>query len=137
KGIPLDQRSDIYSLGIILYEMLTGTVPFTGSSAYEVMIQRTTRPPRPASDHNPKIPQYMLKILDKCLQRQPELRYSSTAEILRDLDSQSVHSSLQYRVKRRGRLAAIAAGIIAVLLIGGGIVAWRSMSESRRRATEA
>src|SRR2546426_33894 len=80
KGIALDQRSDIYSLGIILYEMLTGTVPFTGSSAYEVMIQRTTRTPRPASDHNPKIPKYLLKILDKCLQTAPNLRYASAAE---------------------------------------------------------
>jgi serine/threonine protein kinase/tetratricopeptide (TPR) repeat protein len=137
KGVPLDQRSDIYSLGIMLYEMLTGALPFTGSSAYEVMIQRTTRTPRPASDHNPKIPQYLLKILDKCLQPQPDLRYASTAEILRDLDSQSFHSSLQYRVKRRGRLAAIAAAIIAVLVIGGAVMAWRSISESSRRATEA
>jgi tetratricopeptide (TPR) repeat protein/predicted Ser/Thr protein kinase len=137
KGIAIDHRSDIYSLGIILYEMLTGSLPFTGSSAYEVMIQRTTRTPRPASDHNPKIPKYLLKILDRCLQPQPELRYASTAEMLRDLDSQTFHSSLQYQVRRRGRLASIAGGIIAVLLIAGGILGWRAMQASRQRATEA
>src|SRR5438105_5143381 len=137
KGIALDHRSDIYSLGIILYEMLTGALPFTGSSAYEVMIQRTTRTPRPASDHNPKIPKYLLKILDRCLQPQPDLRYSTTAEILRDLDSQSFHSSLQYQVRRRGRLAKIIGGIVAVMIIAGAVVGWQAMRASRQRATEA
>ncbi|MDQ6801434.1 MAG: protein kinase [Acidobacteriota bacterium] len=137
KGITLDKRSDIYSLGIILYEMLTGTVPFTGSSAYEVMIQRTQRTPRPASDHNPKIPPYLLRILDKCLQPAPDLRYASTTEILRDLDAQTFHSSLQYSIRRRARLASAAALIVAVLLVTGGIIGWRTLSASRRRASDA
>ena len=137
KGVPLDQRSDIYSLGIILYEMLTGTVPFTGSSAYEVMIQRTTRTPRPASDHNPKIPRYLLKILDRCLQASPNLRYSSAAEILEDLDSQSFRSSLQYRVRRGGWLAGAAAIGVGVLLLAAIIAVWLGMNASRKRAAEA
>ncbi len=137
KGIDLDQRTDIYSLGIMLYEMLTGTVPFTGSSAYEVMIQRTQRTPRPASDHNPKIPQYLLKILDKCLQTAPSLRYPSAAEILHDLDAQTFHSSLQYRVRRQGRWAIAAAIVVGILLIAGGIAAWRAHSVSKQQATEA
>src|SRR5581483_3782488 len=137
KGIPLDKRSDIYSLGIMLYEMLTGSLPFTGSSAYEVMIQRTTRTPRPASDHNPKIPKYLLKILDRCLQPQPELRYASAAEILHDLDSQTFHSSLQYRVRRRGRLSIAIAAIAAIAIIAGGIFAWRAMRASKQHAIEA
>src|SRR5438552_13015406 len=137
KGIALDRRSDIYSLGIMLYEMLTGSLPFTGSSAYEVMIQRTTRTPRPASDHNPKIPKYLLKILDRCLQPQPELRYASTAEMLRDLDSQTFHSSLQYQVRRRGRLATIVAAVLGVVLIVGAIIGWQAMRASRRRSSEA
>ncbi len=135
KGIPLDQRSDLYSLGIILYEMLTGTVPFTGSSAYEVMIQRTQRTPRPASDHNPKIPPYLQKILERCLLADPLLRYGSAAEILHDLDTQTFHSSLRYRVRRQRRLAA--AVIAGIVLLAGGIAGWRVLRISTQRATEA
>jgi tetratricopeptide (TPR) repeat protein/predicted Ser/Thr protein kinase len=137
KGIPLDQRSDLYSLGIILYEMLTGTVPFTGSSAYEVMMQRTQRTPRPASDHNPKIPPYLLKILERCLQADPTLRYGSASEILHDLDAQTFHSSLKYRVRRRGRLAAVAAVIAGIVLLAGAIAGWRALRVSQQRASEA
>src|SRR5581483_8925042 len=137
KGIPLDKRSDIYSLGIILYEMLTGSLPFTGGSAYEVMIQRTTRTPRPASDHNPKIPKYLLKILDRCLQPDPNLRYGSAAEILRDLDTQTFHSSLQYRVRRRSRLWAGVGAVLTVAIIVGIILGSRAWIASRERATEA
>lgn len=137
KGIPLDPRSDIYSLGIILYEMLTGTVPFTGSSAYEVMIQRTQRTPRPASDHNPKIPPYLLKILDKCLQTDHKLRYEAVAGIIRDLDAQTVHHTLQYQVRKQGKWIAVAAALAVVLLIGGAIAAWRSFTTSKQQAAEA
>ena len=137
KGVELDQRSDIYSLGIILYEMLTGTLPFTGSSAWEVMIQRTQKTPRPASDHNPKIPPYLIKILERCLQPDPNLRYSSTAEILRDLDTQTFHSTLNYRVRKGGRWSAIIGAVLLVALIAGGIAAWRSFSTSKQRASEA
>ncbi len=137
KGIELDQRSDIYSLAIILYEMLTGTVPFTGSSAYEIMVQRTQRPPRPASDHNPKIPPYLLKILDKCLQVDPKLRYASVAEILRDLDTQTFHTSLPYAMRRRARLSAAAAVIAGVVLVAAGIVGWRTLRTTPVQTTEA
>jgi len=144
KGVDLDPRSDIYSLGIMLYEMLTGTVPFTGSSAYEVMIQRTQRSPRPASDHNPQIPKYLLDILNRCLQAPLNLRYASVGEILQDLDSQTFHSTLNYQVRRRGKMAAAGAALAVVLLLTGAIAAWRAPSAAtasptsrRRRSSPA
>ena len=137
KGVELDQRSDIYSLGIILYEMLTGTLPFTGASAWEVMIQRTQKTPRPASDHNPKIPPYLIKILERCLQPDPNLRYASTAEILRDLDTQTFHSTLNYQVRRRGKTAKAIGVLALVAFLAAGIVAWRHFAVSKQRATEA
>src|SRR5712691_703473 len=131
KGVPLDQRSDIYSLGIMLYEMLTGIVPFSGGSAYEVMIQRIQRTPRPATDHNPKIPPYLMKILQRCLETDPNLRYTSTSEILHDLDTQSVHRTFRMHILRSRRFApaAYAVAAITILLILAAVIGQRTLRD--------
>jgi serine/threonine protein kinase/tetratricopeptide (TPR) repeat protein len=122
KGEPAGLRSDIYSLGIILYEMLTGAVPFTGSSVFEVMIQRVQRPPRPAREVNPEIPGYLDKILERCLAMDPEARYQSVAEILKDLDSGTFHTTMRYELQRRRWLWPVAGG--AVLIVGLALAGW-------------
>ncbi len=139
KGVALDQRSDIYSLGVMLYEMLTGTVPFSGSSAYEVMIQRIQRPPRPATDHNPKIPPYLMKILQRCLETDPNLRYTSTSEILHDLDTQTVHRTFRMSVLRNRRFApvAYAAAAITILLILAAVIGQRTLRDREQARTAA
>ena len=113
-------RSDIYSLGIILYEMVTGAVPFVGKSVFEVMIQRVQRPARPAREINPEIPGYLEKILERCLAMDPEIRYQSIQEILKDLDSGTFHTTM--RLSSAQALAMAGRGGIAVvvgLALGG------------------
>lgn len=83
----LDQRSDLYTVGLILYELLTGKMPFNAESALASLIKRTQERAVPVSDHDEKISGALSGIASKCLERDLNLRYQSAAELLRDLEA--------------------------------------------------
>jgi eukaryotic-like serine/threonine-protein kinase len=85
----LDQRSDLFTLGLILYELLTGKTPYSAESVVASLIKRTQERAIPVSDHDGTIPQPLSNIVSKCLERDPKLRYQSAAELLHDLDAYS------------------------------------------------
>ena len=85
-GKDLDQRSDIFALGLILYEMLTGKQPFAADSALASLIKRTQERATPVSDVDAQIPGALSGIVSKCLERDVNLRYQNTAEFLADLE---------------------------------------------------
>ncbi len=84
----VDHRADLYSLGLIIYEMATGHVPFTGDSAIQVMLMRINEKPKSPKEFNPDLPDYMVRVIMRCLEREPERRYQSASEILADLDAE-------------------------------------------------
>jgi eukaryotic-like serine/threonine-protein kinase len=97
KGARGDQRSDIYSMGIIFYEMLTGRVPFVGPNPLAVMNERLLNDVKPPRDLNPEISPELQEILYRALEREPRHRYATASEMMWDLEHQE-----QVGVEQRG-----------------------------------
>ncbi len=81
----IDHRSDLYSLGVILCEMVTGELPFTGDSPFSMGIKHKQERPRDPRELNPGIPESLCRVVDKCLEKDRSLRYQSAAELGADL----------------------------------------------------
>ncbi|MFZ0738852.1 MAG: tetratricopeptide repeat protein [Candidatus Acidiferrales bacterium] len=86
-GAHVDARSDLFTLGVILYQLLTGNMPYKADTVQGAMFKRTREKPRPPIEEDPSIPPFLNDVTVKCLQIDPALRYQSAAEIREDLES--------------------------------------------------
>ena len=131
KGKRGDARSDIYALGVMLYEMLTGKVPFTGPNAFAIMNERLLNNPVPPRELDPEISPQLQEIIYRALERDPKNRYASAREFAWDLQHQDEvgvsdrveltdwkrrRSPVYRRVLMYAMLAAIPVVIFALLL---------------------
>jgi len=87
QGLPLDGRSDIYSLGVVLYEMLTGRRPFEGDSPVSIAYKHVREMPKPPTAYRQDLPRPLEAIVLTALTKKPEDRYSSAALMRRDLEA--------------------------------------------------
>ena len=132
EGKPVDQRSDLYAYGLMLYEMLAGDVPFTGESTLKVMYQRIQERPKSLNLAKPGLPNYLVRVTMRCLERDPADRYQSAYEILADLQgsksssgSRSVMIQIPEFAERRWVWAV--AGVVLLLAVALAIPAVRHL----------
>jgi tetratricopeptide (TPR) repeat protein len=122
----LDARSDLFTIGLIFYELLTGKIPYKADSALASLIKRTQERAIPAAELDSTIPKALSDILSKCLERDPGQRYQTAQEIIDRLDEFEGRrpSSIQVQAPRvpDKKWMLIAAGLVVVAVVAAGII---------------
>src|SRR5437762_5400600 len=86
RGAPVDQTSDLYSVGVVLYELLTGQVPFTGETPLEIAMKHLSEVPKPPSELRPEVPHDLDLVVLRALAKDPADRYETAEQMDKDLE---------------------------------------------------
>src|SRR6185436_3616221 len=145
-GQEVDARSDVFSLGTMLYEMMTGRKPFTGANVYDIAAQVARTDPAPPRSFDPRLPRDLEIVVLKAMAKKPDRRYATARAFADDLRAwqegrpiaarpPSLHERVASKVRRHPRISAALAGVTALMAVASifGSSGWRE----RRRFEEA
>ncbi len=144
KGERLDGRSDLFSTGIVLYQLLTGQRPFQGDSLVSLAMQITHAEPKPIERLRPEVPAAVRRIVARCLAKSPDRRYRSGRElagalnkVLAEIDAAELEKSRQRIVPLRVKWAATMALIVAVVMaLTATVITQRQYAAMINQATD-
>jgi tetratricopeptide (TPR) repeat protein/tRNA A-37 threonylcarbamoyl transferase component Bud32 len=120
EGHEIGPAADQYSLGVVLYEMLTGKTPFTGETAFSIAVKRLSEPPAPPRKHNPDLDRRWERVILRCLERDPARRFARVSDVVAAL-LDPTHPIAVGRPRRRW----LSAAALLALLAGGAMLVVR------------
>jgi serine/threonine-protein kinase len=86
RGLAIDHRADLYSLGVTYYRILSGKLPFTGKDAREIMEKQVFEPPEPLKRLEPRLPPMVYFVIDRLLRKRPAERYPTASALVKDIE---------------------------------------------------